>query len=115
MDNLTAIVATEAKRAAEKVEGLETKLRAAMEAVKDHWLVTDENKLLQGAVGGAILTMSEDDRERTVKTWKSLQAISLAASGVPIAFDALDHDFEPVAILPLWDEVNGRGLEKAGK
>src|SRR5712671_2824152 len=43
--------------------GLEDKLRAAMNAAKDHWMVLDKDVQLRGAIGAVMLHYGKDSEE----------------------------------------------------
>jgi hypothetical protein len=112
MNNLIALVATEAAEAAKRTEGtLEDKLRAAMRKGYRHWMVTDENDQLMGSLEGAARVLPDEDVARIEAELRLFQALSAASSGVPVDFERLlpdDEDEErpkPIGIRKLWDEV----------
>lgn len=112
MNNLIALVATEAAEAAKQTDGsLEDKLRAAMRKGYRHWMVTDENDQLMGALEGAARVLPDEDVERIKAELRLFQALGAATAGVPVDFGALlpDEDDEdrpePIGIRKLWDEI----------
>ena len=104
-----AIVATEAKQAAQKETTLEGRLRAAMNAVKDHWMVTDDDVRFQGAVAGAHMLSDDSDKKRIEFELRFLRTMSAASSGVPVNLGALleeaGEDYEPIGLTKLWHEA----------
>lgn len=112
MDNLVALAAMDAQYAAEKAEpNLEAQLRAAMEATRSHWMVTNEDTQFMAACEGTARVCSPEDKERIEASLRLLSSLSAASSGVPVDFGALlpdDEDEEPVKparLMPLWREI----------
>jgi hypothetical protein len=111
-DTLMAIVATEAKHAAEREPTLEGKLRAAMKVAANHWMVLDRDVQLKGALAAVlqVVGIESGEGQRIQHELRLHRALSAAASGVPVDFAALlgDEDEprpEPVRIADLWREA----------
>lgn len=121
MSTIQAIVATEAREAARETEGtLEDKLRAAMRKSYRHWMATDENDQLMGALEGTAQVVDEESVERIQHELRMFQALSVASSGIPVDFEQLlgDPDEEkpkPIGIRKLWDEVKAERESRTGK
>ena len=95
-----ALVYMEAKAAAEKTNNYEDRVKAAMTAAMNHWMVLDEQKQFSGAVA-AIMELSTEQEQRSMKReLNTTKAINAAASGVPIDFSALFAELEEEKDLP---------------
>jgi hypothetical protein len=109
MNNLLMIAATEAKSAAMRCDGdLKAKALAAFAAVRNHWLVLDDDDRFKAGCAGLILALpkgSEDYRRIEIEI-ETLAALGRAVSGgvfePPDAM--LDGNFEPLGLLKLWRE-----------
>ena len=112
-DNILMIAVTEAKAAAENETTLEGRLRAAMAATKDHWMVTGEDDRFRSAVAGALLLSNEDDKDRIKREMDQLRTLNAAISGVPVNFDAIKPLENPVGLMKMWREVKGRERRKS--
>lgn len=78
------------------------KLRVAFKGARNHWMFTDEDEQMRGAIGAAMHHMSTEDREIIEKELRALQAISAATRGLPINFEAVEIPENPIGILKLW-------------
>ena len=97
---------TEAQNAADEHDKLEDKIDAAMNATVNHWMILDETKQFQAAVGGLILSVEDEKtRERITKEMKSISALSAVMSGVPVDLEQVDIDFEFLGLLKRWKEL----------
>ena len=97
---------TEAQLAADDYDKLEEKIDAAMNATINHWMILDEDKQFQAAVGGLLLSVKDEEtRERITKEMKSIRALSAAISGVPVDIEQVDIDFEFLGLLKRWKEL----------
>lgn len=112
VSNIVLIAAVEAERAAkaalESGAGLEDRARAAMGAVRGHWLATQELDQFSAACEGLARTSSPEEVERIEGDLKALQTLSAMMSGVPVDLDAAlaDHErHEPLGLMKLWRET----------
>lgn len=96
---------TEAQNAADEHNKLEDKIDAAMNATINHWMILDEDKQFRAAVGGLILSVDEEIRERIKKEMESIRAMSAMMSGVPVDIEQVDVDFEFLGLLKRWKEL----------
>ena len=97
-----AIVAAECRAAAEKETTLEGRLKAAFSVARDHWMATDENDQLNGAVVAIHGISNDEDKRRLELEMKSLRALNAAMSGVPVDFAGLELPEKPIGIVALW-------------
>lgn len=109
MDNTDLIAITEAESAAKGKETLEERLEAAMNATKDHWLLTDEDRRFMAAVGGVLLVSNEEEQERIKSEVSILKTISAGCSGVPIKIEELlkQSRTEPIGMMKMWKKIKG--------
>ena len=100
MNNLVAIVATEAKRDAEGIEDLEERAKACMKAAHGHWMVTNEDEQFSGAIAALMMLSSDEEKERIEYAVKISRALNAATSGIPVNFDELfDTEIEPLPLV----------------
>jgi hypothetical protein len=83
----------------------EEKLRIAFKGARNHWMFTDEDEQMRGAIGAAMHHMTPEERERVESELKALQAISAATRGVPVDFGAIQFPENPIGILKMWGDA----------
>lgn len=99
---------TEAKAAAENEPSLDGMLRAAMQAMKNHWMITDENEQLKAAVAAVMLLSDEETKDKITREWKAAAAFSALLSGLPIDMSCVDMPENPIGIMKIWREVTAK-------
>jgi hypothetical protein len=99
------IVVTEAKAAADKHDDLDQKIEAAMTVAKNHWMVLDENKQFQGAIGGILLSVDEETQERINAEMASLNILSAMMTGVPVDLEQVKVPENPIGLMKRWKEL----------
>lgn len=112
-DVMLSLVATECKRYVEECPGgLEDKLRAAMGAAKNHWMVLDKDTQLRGAIGAVMLYYPKDTEEYKrlayeVSALRKLSAfLSAAQAGLEVSVPEDEEEKQqPVGIMKLWQEA----------
>ena len=102
-ENLLAIAGTEAERACKGIEDLQERCKAAMQATRNHWLVTDEDERFHAAVAAIYATSDENTQDRIRKELNILRTLSAGATGVVVQFPDVE-EFEPIGLLRLWQE-----------
>lgn len=107
-DAVFMIAVTEAKAAAKNETTLEGRLEAAMNATKDHWLLTDEDGRFRAAKGAVLLLGEAEDKERIKFEIKQLRTLSAMMSGVPIDFEKIEELKNPIGLLKVWQEIKER-------
>lgn len=90
----------------------EEMLRAAMKEARDHWIVTDENQRLMGAivcVSLRLMKMPEraEDMENLRREVKTLQALSGIMSGLPIDLAQIEAPEKAFGLGKMWNEIKG--------
>jgi hypothetical protein len=114
-DAMLMIVVSECKHAVEDcIGGLEDKLRAAMNAAKNHWMVLDKDTQFRGAVGAVMIHYGKDSEEYKrlayeVDAMRKLSAfISAAQADLSVELPETSDEPrpEPVGIMKLWQEAN---------
>lgn len=83
----------------------EDKLRVAFKGARDHWMFTDEDEQMRGAIGAAMHHMTPEERVRVEAELRALQALSAATRGVPVDFGSLEIPENPIGILKLWGDA----------
>lgn len=109
-DAVTSICAMEAREACKGEPDLIERIRKAMKAVRNHWMVTDETQQFRAAVAAAILESTGEERERIERSAKELNRVSAMLSalqaGVPVDVEAMEP--APADVIPLakmWREA----------
>lgn len=112
--SLIAIPYTEAVNALgdNPPEDVKDRLRVAMKATWNHWMVTDEGDQLSAAVSAVIFSYPKDDpmRQRLLDETEGIGKVNAmihaAQVGLVIDPESLTvPETEPVGILPIWFEV----------
>ena len=87
-------------------DDLESKIRAAMTAVKNHWLCTDKEIKLTAAVAGVCLWLHMNDRDHeSDMIEKEVALISSLLKGT-LDFSAIDsNDYNPIGLYKILNEV----------
>lgn len=91
---------------------LEQRVKKAMKAARNHWMVTDEKEQFRGAVTAAIVESEGDERDRIERSVKSLNKIGsmlqALQNGVPVDIEAMASEPKQDDLLPLtkwWHEL----------
>ncbi len=107
-DAVFMIVITEAKEKAKNKKTLEEKLIAAMNATKDHWMLTDEDGRFRAAVGAVLLLSDEEDKKRIESEIKQIRTVVAMLNGVPIDIERLEELKNPIGLMKMWHEIKER-------
>lgn len=121
-DTLTALVVREARDALASLPpdaDLDARLRAAMRAASGHWLVTNENEQLRGAVAAVVehYGLGSPEADRLVREFRFLgrfgAMLDAAQRGVVTDLESVlggegEAVTDPVGLLRIWREVTGR-------
>jgi len=105
------------RRASERVDGLENKVKASMKAVLDeNWLVVnDDDALFRAGLGGVLLDVGQDSEDgqkltASIDVLKKFGSfLSASSAGLSVEFPEMP---DPETILPLmgwWREIKGDG------
>lgn len=109
MDGVLAIACHEAKCAAEKFTVLEDMLRAAMKAMANLWVSTDDDLRFRGAVGGVLMVLGDrGDEEAAARINSELDALrSLSAlfRGVPVDMERVAMPESPIGLMKMWGDA----------
>ena len=107
MNNCMAIVVTEAKHVAERVEGLDARVRAAMECTRSHWLVTREAERFEAAIGGVLLaTTDSDEKARLQAAIEQVKALSRVMDGNLVGVEDAAEPDPPLPLVKMWKELD---------
>ena len=87
---------------------LDARLKKAMKAARNHWMVTDENAQFKGALAAALMeTADEAERDRIIRSARALNRIgaliSALQSGVKVDLEAMAAEKADDDLLPLRD------------
>lgn len=105
---LIAITETEGVVKRNQDKPLIERLKIAMKATRNHWLVTDEDGQFQAAVGAVLLTANEEETERIKAELAILKGLNAAFSGVPVNMRALlagQEKVELIGLSKIWAET----------
>lgn len=88
----------------------EEMLRVAMKDAKNHWMVTDENWQLMGAIVHVTMRLMkmpdrEADLENLRREVKMLQALSGIMSGMPIDIERIKVPEKVFGLGKMWNEI----------
>lgn len=111
-ETLLMLVAAECKCAVENADGLEAKLRAAMDKAKDHWMVRDPDLQLRGAIAAVLMHYGKESPEHArivaeLDGMRKLSAIMQAAqAGLSVKLTEADvPTHKPIGIAKMWAEA----------
>ena len=99
------ITIAEARQACKGKKSLPQRVKTAMGAVKHHWLVTDDNKRFQSAIGAVLLECNEKEQERVMMEMKALQTLNSVLSGVPVDLSTLKVPSKPLKLMEIWSNI----------
>jgi len=101
----------EARSAVDPKDPLKKRLKAAMQATRDHWMCIDDYGRFVAACCAAAVTGPEEEKNQILEGLKavdrSFHVIGALAAGVPLkaeAFELLDPK-ESIGLLKLWENV----------
>jgi len=105
-DNVLMLVVSEAKTAAidSGSENLKGIVEAAMSKARNHWMCTDENKQLHGAISGVFLALGEmgreEDKAQLLAEYKAL--IALNSGNMTELIRWAGKVDEPLGLISMW-------------
>jgi hypothetical protein len=107
-----AIAATEARAACKGEPDVIERIKKAMKACRNHWMVTDENEQFRAAVAAALLESNGEEKDRIERSAKSLSRVSAMLkamqAGVPVDIEAMAAEPQESDLIPLnklWHET----------
>lgn len=100
-----ALIEAENREDLKAATSAEDKLRVAFKGARDHWMFTDEDEQMRGAIGAAMHHMTPEERTKVEAELRSLQAFSAATRGIPINFEAVEIPENPIGILKMWADA----------
>ena len=118
INNCVLIGIAELRTKVDPEQPLEERLKVAMKAALNHWLVTDEESQFKMAVGAVMVEATEEEQERLNIELKFTGALSATTTGIPVDFGRLIEEFgegsaeKVVGLSKLWDGVRGSNGEK---
>ena len=106
-DAVMMIAASEARDACEGEPDVVKRLEKAMRVTRNFWLSSDDQLRLKAACAAAMLTGSENDKDRIARSFKALATLSAAMSGHPIDGDALAEQMtdDLIPIVRMWHDA----------
>jgi hypothetical protein len=109
-DVLIAIVSADCEAAIRGESDTKKMLCKAFAAAKNHWMATEPDPQLKGALNAVLKTIGDEhpDRERLeaeIKLIGQFNAWLLAAqNGLQVEAPDVPEDYEPIGIMSLWLE-----------
>jgi hypothetical protein len=101
------IAVTQAREACKGKKDLKKRLVAAMKAVSDHWLVTDENERLRAAICAVCAESNEDDAKIVMDEWNALLLLADILAGRARAENVKIPE-KRIGIMDMWNKVKGK-------
>ena len=105
MDNSVLIAISEIADNLDAGLSLEDRLKSAMEAALNHWLIIDESKQYQSAIGAVLSTASEEEKERIEESLTALKYLEAMVSGVAVDLDYIPKQENPLKLMGIWHEA----------
>lgn len=106
------IVAMEARTACRGEPDLIERIKKAMKASRNHWMVLEEAHQFRGALAGAILESEGEERDRIERSAAALNRtgamLQALQAGVPVDFKSMAEnkpDDDLIPLRKLWDEA----------
>jgi hypothetical protein len=107
MDNVMVIAVHEAREACKGEPDILERVRKAMRACHDHWMVTNESQQLNSALAAAMLESDALEKERIGRSGKAFNransALAALASGVPVDLEKMLAEEQGDDLLPIAD------------
>src|SRR3989304_3571443 len=101
-DVMLMIGVTEAKSAAERFTSLDEQIDAAMNTMRNHWMILDEDLQFRCAVGALLLIVDEPTRQSIKSELNALKALSALMSGVPVDIERVEVTENSLGLLKRW-------------
>jgi RNase H-fold protein (predicted Holliday junction resolvase) len=109
MDVKFMIAVTEATEAAKEKSDLISKILAAMEVTKNHWMLTDEDLRFKAAVAGVINSgVSNEEGKSLLEEMKALSLLSDYLEGAPVDFSLWINPKTTLGLMNFWVESKGK-------
>ncbi len=106
--NAMIIAAGDAEHGCKDIADLRERCLAGFRAVRNHWMVTDENVQFQAGVIGIIAATT--DANEKVRLNHSFRALAALHTGDFVGMERLaESEIEPVPLSSLWHESGEEG------
>ena len=99
-----SIIEAEAREDINAAKTVKDKFKAAFSRARNHYMFTDEDIQFRAAIGAVLIVLDKDsdDYNRVLKEVHTLNTLSAALSGIPVNFNQMEIDFEPIGPMKLW-------------
>lgn len=114
MDAVMAIAVTEARHACKGEPDILERIRKAMRACHNHWMVTNEAHQFNAALAAAMLESEGAEKDRIGRSGKAFNrlnnAVGAMVNGVPVDIEAVAEEAKNdgddlIPVRKLWDET----------
>src|SRR3954469_14107505 len=109
---IAMIAAAEARSSCAGEPDIIERIKKAMRACHDHWMVTNETEQFRAALAAAIMESPEEEKDRIGRSSKALNKVGAMLqalqAGVPVDFESMAAEKQDDDILPLrqlWNET----------
>lgn len=109
---IAMLAASEARGHCAGEPDITERIKKAMRACHDHWMVTNETEQFRAALAAAMLESSEDEKDRIARSSKALNRVGAMLqalqAGVPVDIESMAAEKQDDDLLPLrqlWDET----------
>lgn len=113
--NVMSIAVLEARNACKGEPDILERIKKAMRACHNHWMVTNELQQLNSALAAAMLESDEAEKDRIGRSGKSMNrandVLTALVRGVPVDLEALDNEEKQDDLIPvaqMWREIASR-------
>lgn len=107
MNNVMAIAVHEARDACKGEPDILERVRKAMRACRDHWMVTNEGQQLNSALAAAMLESDEAEKDRIGRSGKNFNransVLAALVAGVPVDLEQMAAEKQDDDLLPIAD------------
>lgn len=110
---LMSIAISEARSACKGEPNIIERVKKAMRACHDHWMVTNEGQQLNSAMAAAALESEGDEKDRILRSGKAFNdannALNALIQGIPVDMEEMvarmDKSEDILPVRDLWNET----------
>lgn len=106
-DAVLSIAVSDIRSVCEGEPDVIERLKKAMRKAQDFWLSTDDDLRLRAACGAAMVTGSEQDKDRILRSLGPIRAWAASMAGVPVDMEAaiVAAGDDVIPLMKMWREA----------